>query len=185
MKQPTEYAGIDYGLGRSNIDNQTGIRFGVISQYSVMPEALDDFYTHGKDIAYDVAVSDLQAEFKNDPEGLEMALEELNCAWETNAGNLLYDRDGYRLTGCLDNDLFVLRSPYYTHAQFCSPCVPGAGNLDCPLKEGPNTWKTGNESYCLGHDWFQNGKAPYPIFSVETGERIMPENEETRKETVQ
>src|SRR5882672_1007193 len=35
--------GIDYGLGRSNIDNVTGIRFGVISQHSIMPEACEDF----------------------------------------------------------------------------------------------------------------------------------------------
>lgn len=164
MKQ-TEYAGIDYGLGQSNIDKATGIHYGVISQHSLGDFALDDFYQHGKDIAYDVAVSDLQAEFKNDPEGLETALEDLNQSWETSAGNLLYDRDGYRLTGCLDNDLFILRSPYYTHAQFCSPCVPGAGNLDSPCLTGPMT-------YCLGHDWFESGKAPYRVFSVETNERV-------------
>src|SRR5688572_15841054 len=37
--------GIDYGMGVSNVDRETGIRFGVISQHSVMPEALDDFET--------------------------------------------------------------------------------------------------------------------------------------------
>lgn len=30
--------GIDYGLGQSNIDKETGIRFGVISQHSLHPE---------------------------------------------------------------------------------------------------------------------------------------------------
>jgi hypothetical protein len=34
----TEYAGIDYGLGRANIDAITGLRFGVISQNSLTPE---------------------------------------------------------------------------------------------------------------------------------------------------
>ena len=32
----TDYVGIDYGLGRSNIDKATGIRYGVISQHSVI-----------------------------------------------------------------------------------------------------------------------------------------------------
>ena len=31
----TEYAGIDYGLGQSNINHDTGIRFGVIHQNAV------------------------------------------------------------------------------------------------------------------------------------------------------
>ena len=38
----SDYAGLDYGLGTSNIDTSNGIRYGVISQHSIMPEALDD-----------------------------------------------------------------------------------------------------------------------------------------------
>jgi hypothetical protein len=26
------------------------------------------------------------------------------------------------------------------------------------------------KAYCLGHDWFDDGRAPYPVYSVETGE---------------
>lgn len=73
-----------------------------------------------------------------------------------------YDRDGYKLTGCLDNDLFVFKSPYYTYAQFCSPCVPGAGNLDHPVPPDAGAPK----SYCLFHDWFDDEKAPYRIWRV-------------------
>jgi hypothetical protein len=39
----TNYVGIDYGLGLANIDSETGIRFGVIGQHSLMSEALADF----------------------------------------------------------------------------------------------------------------------------------------------
>ena len=39
----TDYAGIDYGLGQSNIDKVNGIRFGVISIHSIMPECMDYF----------------------------------------------------------------------------------------------------------------------------------------------
>lgn len=157
-------AGIDYGLGQTNIDLATGIRYGVISQNSVMPEALDDFYTQSKDLAWEQAQKELEEEYKDDPEKLEEEIQKLGDFWETSANNLKYDKEGYVLTGCLDNDLFVIKSPFYTLAQYCSPCVPGAGNLDCPMEEGVKT-------YCLGHDWFE-GKAPYPVYSVETGERV-------------
>lgn len=47
----------------------------------------------------------------------------------------------------------------WTFAQFCSPCVPGAGSLDNPVEDGAKT-------YCLDHDWFDGGVAPYPVFRV-------------------
>jgi hypothetical protein len=59
----------------------------------------------------------------------------------------------------------VLKSPYYTYANYCSPCVPGAGNLD-DIVEGEV------KTYCFGHDWFEEEKAPYPVYSVATGELI-------------
>lgn len=73
-----------------------------------------------------------------------------------------YEQGGYKLTGCLDNDLFILRSDYYTYAQFCSPCVPGAGNLDHEVPPDAGAPK----SYCLFHDWFDGEKAPYRIWRV-------------------
>ena len=49
MAHATSYAGIDYGLGQSNVDKANGIRYGVISQHSVIPEAMDDVdYDYGK-----------------------------------------------------------------------------------------------------------------------------------------
>ena len=75
-----------------------------------------------------------------------------------------FEGDGYKLTDCLDSDVFVLESPFYTFAQFCSPCVPGAGNLD-------NAMLGGVKTFCLGHDWFEEGVAPYPVYSVKTGIR--------------
>jgi len=34
---------------------------------------------------------------------------------------------------------------------------------------------TPNACYCFGHDWFEDGKAPYPVYSVETGELVEAE----------
>jgi hypothetical protein len=165
------YKGIDYSLGQANIDRETNIHYGVISQHSIMPDALGDFeyiypgpncpycgsehLTNGDDINGYFECKDCHKEFDNseaygdDPIGFE------------------YNQDGYVLTDCLDNDIFVLKSPYYTFTQFCSPCVPGAGNLDTPIPDGVKT-------YALGHDWFDDGKAPYPLYSVETGLEVLP-----------
>lgn len=68
-------------------------------------------------------------------------------------------------------DVWVTFSPYFTYAQFCSPCAPGA----CYLRNPLNTPSNANRAYCLGHDWFEDGTAPYPVYSVETGELVTPE----------
>lgn len=67
-----------------------------------------------------------------------------------------------------DSDIFVSKSKFFTYAQFCSPCAPGACYLLNPL-ETPND---DNRAYCFGHDWFEDGVAPYPVYSVETGELV-------------
>ena len=30
--------------------------------------------------------------------------------------------------------------------------------------------------YCLGHEWFEGGKAPYPVFTVEDEKIVISEN---------
>jgi hypothetical protein len=64
-----------------------------------------------------------------------------------------------------DGDIFITKSPFYTLCQFCSPCAPGAGYLMNPCEDGI-------KAYCFGHDWFEDGKAPYPVYSVETNALI-------------
>lgn len=87
----------------------------------------------------------------------------------------VYEEDGYQITGCLTNDIIVIRSLYYTYAQFCSPCVPGAGNLDNAMSKESGAAKT----YCLFHDWFEGGKAPYRLWRVEDDVEILMRVEET------
>jgi hypothetical protein len=183
----SNYAGIDYGLGQSNINKETGIHYGVISQHTPSPEAVDDVYhgPHSRDLAYEnwvehvkKAVSSAVLEavdhlmLSSRAEELAKHLSEEAEGWDWlgdsyngDEADPLYEHDGYKIVKCLDYDLFVLKSPYYTHAQYCSPCVPGAGNLDHPCKEGP-------KSYCLGHDWFEDGKAPYDVFDVISGAKV-------------
>lgn len=183
----TTYAGIDYGLGKSNVDNETGIRFGVISQHSPSPEATDDIY-NGRNLSFEhyqnqvkanlrAALGDYFSAFKGirDESRLDVAVRDCFEAIEQDiADNYQSDNDAYRyesdgyIIETSSLGLYVIKSPYYTFAQFCSPCCPGAGNLDTPCADGPKT-------YCLGHDWFDDSKAPYPVYSVATGEPVNPQ----------
>lgn len=134
-------AGIDYSLGQANFDPENGIHYGVISQHSIMPEALADIEPVYQDCDDCINQSECElckiGEFcDGDPIGLE------------------YNGDGYQIVDCLDSDLMILKSPYVTRAKFCSPCVPGSGDLDSADPDGVLT-------YCLGDDWFEGGKAPY------------------------
>lgn len=170
----TTYPGIDYGLGKSNINTKTGIRYGVISQHSVPYEYQDDFEQYYGEPTCPECGNGAKEYNQVSHEGFA-SYSEYGCAdyacevckhtldsqdvFSEESLGFSYERDGYKLTNALDSDIFVIESPYYTRAQYCSPCVPGAGNLDNPCEDGPKT-------YCLGHDWFENGKAPYPIYRV-------------------
>lgn len=183
----TSNAGIDYGLGKSNVDKATGIRYGVISQNDVGPEAVNEIYD-GENLSYEGylqeakdklrgALSDYFSEtawdgkrskldaFTDDAfEAIEQGLAD---NYQGDCDKYRYDRDGYVIETSEPNDLFILKSPYFTRCQFCSPCAPGAGYITNTVDDGPR-------AYCLGHDWFEDNKAPYPVYSVETGELIQP-----------
>ena len=55
------------------------------------------------------------------------------------------------------NNLMITSSKYKTRANLCSPCYPNAGDLD-----SCNDLST-HVTYCLGPDWFEDGKMPYKI----------------------
>ncbi len=193
--------GFDYGIGQSNIDHETGIRYGVISQHSVMPEALDDVeYDYGKPscpkCGEEVEPTPKGAEFIGQGD-CEYYCEQCSYGFDEEEAHpeqplgWSYEKEGYVLVDCLDTDVMVIKSPFYTHAQFCSPCVPGAGNLDNPLPPIQHTAETcpgrpcsnecdhveyvGVKAYALGHDWFEGGVAPYPVYKVSDGSVVEPE----------
>lgn len=175
-------AGIDYSMGTANFDPKTGIHFGVISQGSVLQawaDSAEPDYGEPHCPKCGNAAVDVTAKGTADNENYESAKYESadyqcdSCCYVFGGESAYgeeplgwnYDSDGYKLTDCLDSDIFVLESPYYTFAQFCSPCVPGAGNLE-------SYDETGIKTYCLGHDWFDDEKAPYPVYSVATGKLV-------------
>jgi hypothetical protein len=182
--------GIDYGLGKSNIDAETGIRYGVISCNSVQQECLSDLELTYGDAHCPKCGNEVKQANEEDitPERDEWPDYNRGCreyvcdtcehwldsedVFNDEPMGFSYDADGYQLVDCLDNDIFVLKSAYYTFAQFCSPCVPGAGNLDTPMAEGVKT-------YCLSHDWFDGEKAPYPVYQVSDNTEVFMQEDET------
>lgn len=174
-------AGIDYGLGTTNIDPATSIRYGVISQHSLCQEALNDSLEpdYGDPSCPECGGSVLSADEVKRSElwtrrmdragtrgGFDYAClacrKGLPSEWCFPEEAVDWTVDGgaeYDIQTCLDTDLMVTRSPFYTRGMFCSPCVPGGVSLDSPVDGGAR-------AYCLGHEWFEDGVAPYPVFRV-------------------
>ena len=173
----TDYKGIDYGMGATNIDKETGIRYGVIPQNEVLQAWADESEPEYGEPDY-IECPSCGQEFAT-PEGLnwgdmttcEFCHEkfEIDISDFAEPIGYVYENDGYQAQQSFDDpDIFVMKSPYFTYAQFCSPCAPGACYLLNPLEEKDQN----NRVYCFGHDWFEEGKAPYPVYDVKTGKRV-------------
>ena len=158
--------GIDYGMGQTNIDHANSIRYGVIHIHEVTQAWCDESTQIYSDAC----------PYCGNGEGMEAGKTCPSCERELKDGDFdcqesmgcEYNDEGYVARQGGDSpDIFITKSPYYTRAAFCSPCAPGAGDLSHPCDDGA-------KSYCFGHDWFEGGKAPYPVFSVETNEEVKP-----------
>jgi ribosomal protein L37AE/L43A len=162
-------AGIDYGMGRTNVDPANGIRYGVISQNSV-----GEAWCNNSEPYYGAPTCPKCGDEVNKSKSKDFYCRKCRkhlwsdeCYGDEPLG-FEYEKHGYKLSTVMDNTcIMVLMSPYYTFAKYCSPCVPGAGDLDSPVEDGA-------KSYCLGHDWFEDGKAPYPVYRVVDDVRVEP-----------
>ena len=116
-EQYTSNEGINYsGFGNGHVTNrdvQTGIRYGIISVHSVIEMWME------------------RAEGHYPCEDCEDGDEECEAdgwlcratAWK------IEDEEYHAFQSEDDTDIFVTKSPYFTYAQFCSPCAPGACHL--------------------------------------------------------
>ena len=156
--------GIDYGLGKTNID-ENGIRYGVIHQNEVLQawcDSSEPYYIYccphcGSELKKGYEAKKCPSCHKKIREEDFDCLEPFN--FFINDEEYIAESDDY-------GDIMILKSPYYTLCQFCSPCAPGAGYIMSPLKDGVKT-------YCFGHDWFESGKAPYPMYDIKTDKVVL------------
>ena len=163
-KMETQKAGIDYGMGLSNIDKDTGIRYGVISIYEVTQTWAD---------SSEPEYGDMECSNCGDPVTANDTVcpncgTDMEGYFEFDMEPLYYNFQDKEYTATQtadDTDIFIIKSPYYTLCSLCSPCAPGAGYI---MDQNEN----GVKAYCFGHDWFDDGKAPYKVFDVKTDKEV-------------
>jgi hypothetical protein len=172
--------GIDYGRGLANVDTDTGIRYGVI------PIGAVDWWHEQSEAQYpEPQCPDCEGEVTDDvPDSVkpgdnyvsyycaecEKAFTSEECEAQ-DPSCFTVAANGLQASQNADGgDIFVLASPYFTRAAFCSPCAPGACYLTSPCDDG-------ERAYCFGHEWFE-GKAPYPVYRVDTGLLVEPPKDE-------
>lgn len=179
----------------TNHDAETGIAFGIIPQRDVMPDCLDDCeYDYGQPEEGECEECGCLFHLEHDPKWYDLVTcpdcgeeFELKLHNDAEANSFTIERDGYALSGecgsyTSSSDLWILKSPYYTIAEKCSPCAPGAGYLKPLDYDGDeaaimvsmrNSMGRGEKTYCLDGHFFESGIAPYPMWYVETGERVI------------
>ncbi len=178
--------GIDYGNGIVNIDRVTGIRHGVIHQGAILQAWADSSEASYGDPTCPKCggeVLDAATTKNNYPPLYSYGCTDYECEEcrvTLDSGDVFgeeplfyaYDGDGYMCEQRGDDcDIFILQSPYYTRAAYCSPCAPGACYITSPCEDG-------DRAYCFGHDWFEEGRAPYPVYRVEDDALVAPEANE-------
>jgi len=166
----TDYPGIDYaGSSFVNRNSETGIRYGIIPTGH---ERLSDWIYDELEPEYSAYCPWCGTELCDVEQNDDGNYDCPACEKEIVDGDQWPESpDCYVLNGAEkgfqddSGDLWVTESPYYTNAQFCSPCAPGACYLANPCDDGA-------KAYCLGADWFKGDKAPYPIYLVATDELV-------------
>ena len=181
-----------------NFDETTGIRYGVISPHSISPFALDDIYQKGTDPHYEYGKTELLKDLKQfcedhylnfDNINTDSFEDEYNESYSGNDdGQCDYSDKEYDLHVSGDNfGIFVMKSPYYTYCRGCSPCAPGAGDLDSPvdmpdlankdmiryIDQFGTAHKIAEKTLCLGPEWFENEKVPYRVFRVDNDLEVL------------
>lgn len=165
----TNYPGIDYSLGKANYDIETGISYGLIDVRSltewiweyIMPVYLP-YCPH--------CYNELPISFEDDTEcpDCKVLIEDGQQYSDfAEPSYLEYKNDEYHLYMSSDSqEVWIFKSPYFTYAQYCSPCMPGAGNLDVPMDERGQLEQLGAKTYCLDKTWFNDEMLPYPINTI-------------------
>jgi len=167
-----------------NYDEKTGISFGVISQNSINLQSVDSWYDN--DSVYDDYVTELEESVKNGDITDEEMEDNLQNYDNDYHHYYVVDDDGIDAEYFSDlNSWYITRSPYYTFTKQCSPCCPGAGDLDSPITLDDIECKTPNfynvfspdghkKAYCLPKEYFDEyAEIPYRVFRVEDDQEVI------------
>ena len=149
----------------SNVNEETGIRFGIISANSLNQDVFMDIVYSGRDVHWDEFVDEVKKETRAKWEAGELA----NCEDETDLEDIIEDLITNQADNFYDDEpvieftaggvsgrttwlggeqmLWVFESPHTTKRSLCSPCVPGAVDLDS------GEYEEGYEGYDVPPGW--------------------------------
>ena len=180
----TTAAGIDYSTGFENRNMETGIHYGVISQNECLQAWADSSEAFYGQASCPECGNNALIEYKDQQYAEKFTFKKYECheyicknckmvfgsesAHPEEASSYYIDDAEYSAEAGEDGDIFITKSPYYTKCAYCSPCAPGAGYL-------MDSREDGIKAYCFGHDFFEDGKAPYKVYSVKTNRTVKAE----------
>lgn len=127
-----------------NVNLETGIAYGTVYLNTLAEWVFDEFLYQGTNESYAAALSEWQAENPNADE------DEFSDYYEGEEENYTLEIEGMKLgLSWLGGAplVWVFESPHTTHVRPCSPCVPGAGDLNSPDPDGM-------VCYTLPPEWF-------------------------------
>jgi hypothetical protein len=165
----------------TNMNTETGIRYGSINQNHISSDAMDDIITHGENVSFNNWLDEIKSQLA---QSIESALDEfmptdsIDCddmaneildsfdcigdRYQSDCDQYEYKQDGYHIVTDSYGDLIVIESPYWTYGNLASPCFPNG----CTLPTEPDS-DCAVKCYCLGADWFDEfnpiGYQPYNV----------------------
>lgn len=125
---------------------ETGIAYGVVSLNSLQSWVFEEFMNHGKDLSFESAMEEFDSE---NPEADDDERQDYIDSLHIEEPDYELTRDGMKLgLSYLGGAplVWVFESPHTAEVRQCSPCVPGAGDLDNPCEGGmvaytlPKVW---------------------------------------------
>lgn len=146
-----------------NVNENTGIRYGIISANSLHPDLVDTlmYGTSAKDVHFEEAKSELWADIKStckdymsddeSDEVADLAVENMSQNWQ-HEPVFEGEHDGVRYRTCWLGgalNIWIFESPFTSKFDLCSPCVPNCADISSPNPEG-------FEGYTVPPDWLED-----------------------------
>mgnify|MGYP007063752762 CR=1 FL=1 len=136
-----------------NYSEKTGIPFGIM-QGNNAPELLDEIMMNGKNLTFEYCLENLKSQNSDAPVEYQANAIHVFCEdYESDEDEYEHEVDGMKLgASCLGGAylIWVYESPHTARVRECSPCIPGAGDLDSPDIDH------GMECYSVSQDWLED-----------------------------
>lgn len=142
-----------------NMNEETGIHFGVINANVLNPEALDQILLHGQSVYEREFAEEMNtirgtlARFLTKAD-VNAVMSEISTAFNENVSDddtPVYFEDVEGVSGEYDrnnNILMIFKSPVLLTCRPCSPCYKNAGDLESPDEYGFDTYAPPADWWC-------------------------------------